>query len=134
MQLKDAMWDVKNVQVQINAKKELKETLRRLLLNAKVPDRKEALTTKILWDSQHPVTTTLLWCYSGDFFLFGTLNAASRKKDQSKIKNLGPFACAFMCIIGAASQYRKDIDPSLFVKIELFRGSALTEKKIEEFR
>ena len=50
-------------------------------------------------DPNHAHVKTILFIYSMECFLFKKLNKASRDKDQSVIKTLGPYAVAMSKII-----------------------------------
>ena len=52
------------------------------------------IDTKILFDSTHPVTQTLIYIHSMETFIYSDLKKASLNKDIKKVKTLGPYACA----------------------------------------
>ena len=111
VQLQQDLWDIESVDIHNKAKNNLSESWKKLWEKAQVKNRYEALTPEILRDPKHPVVVTTIWCYSADTFLFQVLNESSRKKDESKVITLGPFACVLGWIVGHAHQYRTDIDP-----------------------
>ena len=47
---------------------------------------------KILHDSDHKVTQTLIYIHSMETFIYGDMKKASLNKDITKIKTLGPYA------------------------------------------
>jgi len=66
--------------------------------------------------------------------LYHTLNHASRHKDITKIKTIGPFGMALSKIIATAQSLRSDINPKKFVGSNLFRGAGMTENELKEFK
>ena len=66
-------------------------------------------------------------------FCYREVNRASRYKDTTKIKTLGPYALALYHIIGEAQYIRKDIDPSKYKKCNLYRGAGMTIEEIKVY-
>ena len=50
-------------------------------------------------DPEHPDVKAILFIYTMESFLFKKLNRASREKDASVIKTLGPFAVVISRVI-----------------------------------
>lgn len=64
---------------------------------------------KVFKDPYHPITRVLLKIYTMETFLYRNVNKATREKDSSKVKNLGPYATALNYILkGDANSKRKD--------------------------
>lgn len=94
MQLKEAMGLPEVSKTLIEAQENICQTWEDMLNTADVPDRNEQLTYKILRDPKHSVTKLLLYIYTIECFIYRTMNNASREADQTKIRTLGPYACA----------------------------------------
>ena len=73
---------------------------------------------------------TILFMYSLECFLFKRMNRASRDKDSSAIKTLGPYAVAISKIINSVQQKRLDKRVGQFT---CFRGMALPQKIIQKW-
>ena len=71
-----------------------------------ISELKRPLSTE---DPEHPDVKALITMYSLETFLYRTLNFASRKKDASKIKTLGPYAVALTGAIRAQHKRRDQI-------------------------
>ena len=74
-------------------------------------------------------------------YCYRELNNASRFKDVSKIKTLGPYAAAMSQIIVNAQQNRKDIDTAKYAgnidktkHCNLYRGGGMKVEEIKEFQ
>jgi hypothetical protein len=94
--------DQKNV---FKAKANIQETWDDLYKMTKVLDMDAPLTGSIkggLHDPSCPMVKTLLYIYQIECFVYRELNHASRFKDTSKIKTLGPYGCALFAIIYGA--------------------------------
>lgn len=63
-------------------------------------------------------------------FLFKRLNRASRDKDITAIKTLGPYAVAASCIINGVQSKRLD---KIVGKFVCYRGIALTPELVKEW-
>ena len=59
----------------------------------------KGLDFKILLDSTHPVTQTLIYIHSMETFIYKDLKKASLNKDIKKVKTLGPYAFVLSQII-----------------------------------
>ena len=64
-------------------------------------------------------------------FCYKIVNHASRFKDTSKVKTLGPYAHALFTAIGAAQSFRKDIDTNKYKIADLYRGAGMTLEEIK---
>ena len=53
-------------------------------------------------DPTSSILRILNYCYQQESFLYKELNRSSRFKDRTKLETLGPFAWAFMYVIGQA--------------------------------
>ena len=74
-------------------------------------------------------------------YCYHELNRASRFKDASKVKTLGPYAAAMRVIIAIAQMNRKDINTKEFSGnfekkeyCNLYRGAGMTLEEIKEFQ
>jgi len=56
------------------------------------------------------VVNLLLYLYTIECFLYVELNKASKHADESKVDNLGPYACVLEQILFHAPHSRTDID------------------------
>jgi hypothetical protein len=93
-------------------------------------DKNEPLTHKILYDPKSPIPQLLARMYSLESFLYGTLNYATRFKDQSKIDTLGPYVVAMGYVLAGVCRERKDLNEETFKGVSLYRGSSLTDSQI----
>ena len=84
------------------AQNNIQETWEDLLGEAKLQDRDAPLSGLDLRNTTNPVVPLLLWIYQSETFCYKLLNHASRFKDMSKVKTLGPFAAAFYKVIAYA--------------------------------
>ena len=73
-------------------------------------------------------------------YCYRELNNASRFKDVTKVKTLGPFAAAMFEIIASAQEFRKDIDTAKYAGnyekkeyCNLYRGAGMKLEEIKEF-
>ena len=121
------MLKVSSNKVIVETKKNITRTWQELYKVARVQDRNQPLTKKILSDPTHPVVRVVIWTYTYEGFVYKVLNKACRVKDSSKITTLGAYSLALSIILGRAGKNRVDINPSEYSKCELFRGSGLTE-------
>jgi len=62
-------------------------------------DFNQPLTERMLENTYHPVTQTLLYIHSMETFIYKDLKKASLNKDISKVKSLGPYAYALSTIL-----------------------------------
>ena len=67
-------------------------------------------------------------------FCYRVVNHASRFKDTSKIKTLGPYAGALLYVINGAQESRKDIDTSKYSECDLYRGAGMTSDEIKQYK
>ena len=97
-------------------------------------DKDQPLTTEILEDPAHPVTLLMLTIYSLETFVYKSLNWASRLGDLNKVESLGPYAQVMDKIVEFAIKGRRDeLDDSKFCKLDLFRGTCLTDTQIKQY-
>ena len=94
-------------------------------------DIDKPLTPQILSDPSHKVTQHLLYIYSMETFIYGELNRASRKKDESKIQYYGAFSAALSYIIYSANTKRKT--DKLTGTTTLYRGSSMTREQFDSY-
>jgi hypothetical protein len=66
-------------------------------LNIENPD--EPVKMKAASDPESGLTKLILYLYSMQTFLYSEINRASRDKDKSKIKTLGPFSFVLSWIV-----------------------------------
>ena len=66
------------------------------------------LTCEILEDSKHPITKFILYLHTLETYLYKDLKTASREKDESKIKTLGPYALVLSYILSSADYRNKN--------------------------
>ena len=82
------------------AQANIQETWEDLLGEAKLQDRDTPLDVfDGLRNPTNPVVALLLWIYQSETYCYKLLNHASRFKDTSKVKTLGPFGHALFKII-----------------------------------
>ena len=74
VQLREAMWKVKDAQAHIEAKNNIIKTWKILLSKAQVPDRNEPLSLEIVHDPTHSVVGVINWCYTSEGFIYKILN------------------------------------------------------------
>ena len=55
-------------------------------------DLNQELNLRILFNSDHSVTKTLIYIYTMETFIYGDLKKASLERDYTKVKTLGPYA------------------------------------------
>ena len=98
-------------------------------------DKDEPLTYEILWDPKHPVPQTLLYVYSLENSCYVELNRASRFKDHSKLKTLGPWAQALNEIIYFAQEKRTDVTKyDCKQQHDMWRGGGITAPEVKEIQ
>ena len=107
MQLCKTMGGVADQKNVFKAKANIQETWDDLYKMTKVLDMDAPLTTGWglkggLTDPSCPMVKTLLYIYQIECFVYRELNHASRFKDTSKIKTLGPYGRALYSIISGA--------------------------------
>ena len=54
---------------------------------------------KVASDPESGLTKLILYLYSMQTFLYGEINRASRNKDKTKIKTLGPYSFVLSWIV-----------------------------------
>ena len=67
-------------------------------------DFDKLLTENILVDANNKIVKSLMYIYSMESFIYTTLTAAQRNKDETKIVSLGPLSVAMNIIVGNAEQ------------------------------
>ena len=67
-------------------------------------DFDKLLTEDILVDANNKIVKSLMYIYSMESFIYTTLTAAQRNKDETKITSLGPLSVAMNIIVGNAEQ------------------------------
>lgn len=98
-------------------------------------DKDEPLTLEILRDPKHPVPKTLLYVYSLENSCYVELNRASRFKDHSKLKTLGPWAMALNQIIYKAQENRTDVTKyDCTEQQDMWRGGGMTAPEVKEIQ
>lgn len=76
--------------------------------NGGVFNRKYPIPIKLLnFSPEHPLTKAILYIYSMETFIPGTLMVANRQKNQEIMKRLGPFAVFLSEIIYISQKSRK---------------------------
>ena len=68
----------------------------------------ETIKIKDIRNPDSEIVKAILYIYSKETFLPYILNKASREKDQSKVKTIGPYAYVLNEILTASQKYRKD--------------------------
>jgi hypothetical protein len=79
---------------------------------------------------EHADVKSILMIYSLECFLFKRMNQASRDKDSSAVKTLGPYAVAISKIIDSVEFNRRDKIQGKFV---CYRGFVLPSKVIKKW-
>ena len=67
------------------------------------------------------------WCYT-------ELNRAARYQDRSKLKTLGPWACALGTIVEYAQKGRPTEKYDCSKQQDLWRGGGMTKAEIKEYK
>ena len=76
----------------------------------------------------------IIYIYSMQTFINKSLNKASREKNLTKSKTLGPFAAVLGQIVQSAAENRDVINKiTPLSPVNLFRGLTLTKQEISEF-
>ena len=100
---------------------------KRIFKSAFHTDIQQTLTRELLQDPENDITCGLLYIYTTETFIYGTLNTATRDHDPSKIHTLGPYAAALSWSVAGAEYYRPTDPESLAIKstTSLYRGLTL---------
>ena len=95
----------------------------------------EPLDDEILFDSDHPVTQTLIYIHSMETFIYGDLKKASLNKDINKIKTLGPYARVMGEILEESLKDKLMEDVKFTIKYvgkPVFRGILMDKENFDE--
>lgn len=122
-------------------KKNLEVAWRAFGLAADLGDPNRPLDHKELLYKNNKHHQTIMMIYSLETFLYRDLNRASRNRDQSKVRTLGPYACALQCILIGIRQdtfnmyNNQERDIAFQDRVQgfiVYRGISLEPQTIEE--
>lgn len=69
----------------------------------------------MLNDANNEVTTSIMYLYSMETFIYTAINRASRTQDESKVRTLGPYAVLLAHIVYGAEEKRERVRSSSVV-------------------
>merc|ERR1719353_2200620 len=88
------------------------------------------ITPKLLADPSNDFVKKIVYIYSMETFIFKELNAASRNKDESKLKFYGPLAAALSFIVHCGNSQHTELKAKK--EFFVYRGLQLSTQELEQ--